>query len=90
MIKYSIAIMGTKPGTPKSQITSCWGHGPLLLYSLGNINSKESWSLRRDSFMLWGHYPARSWGLLRFAQAQAETSKVPKGRETTDGGVNPR
>ena len=27
-----------------------------------------------------------SWGLLRFAQAQAETSKVPKGRETTDGG----
>ncbi len=31
-----------------------------LVEAIDNINSKESWSLRRDSFMLWGHYPARS------------------------------
>jgi len=31
-----------------------------LVEAIDNIYSKESWSLRRDSFMLWVHYPARS------------------------------
>ena len=50
----------------------------------GKIKSTSTYSL-----IIRLPWQKQLWGLLRFAQAQAETSKVPKGREITDGGFNP-